>query len=518
MSETRTLHWADAIARELCQTRSRHLLSTGITPSGEFHVGHLREVLTAEGVYRALRDQGAEARMHYIADTMDPLRRVYDFLDPHIYAEEVGKPLCDIPCPCGKHDSYAEHYLEPFLEALRRLGITLEVLRAHELYRQGQLDEQIIVALQHTETIKRILHEETGKAEADDWSPYNPLCAACGRLTTTRVSGFDVAAKTVSYTCACGHTATAPVSQAGKLTWRVDWPARWQALGVTVEPFGKDHASRGGSYDTGKRIVQEVFGSAPPYPIPYEWIALQGQGDMSSSKGNLVSIFNLTQTIPPEVVRYMIFRVKPTRRIVFDPGLPLLNLVDEYDNLLGANRNQRAAELAHIEGIKPIGIPFKHLVNLVQITQGDIEDIITILQRHHLPVPDRAILQNRIAYAQHWLAHFCPPNVRLQLQETLPDHVTHLSPAQRQVLGALSQRLQPEMDGDTIHALVYSLAEEMSLPAKDVFQAIYIAFLGQPRGPRVGWFLSSLDFGFVQTRLREAAAYEGEHHATSADL
>ena len=51
MSETHTQHWADAVAQELLHTRSRHLISTGITPSGEYHVGHLREVLTAEGVY-----------------------------------------------------------------------------------------------------------------------------------------------------------------------------------------------------------------------------------------------------------------------------------------------------------------------------------------------------------------------------------------------------------------------------------------------------------------------------------
>jgi lysyl-tRNA synthetase class 1 len=509
MSETRAQHWADIVAQELLQTRIHHVISTGITPSGEFHVGHLREVLTAEGVYRALRDQGADVQLHYVADSMDPLRRVYDFLDAATYASEVGKPLCDIPCPCGQHDSYAEHYLAPFLEAIQKLGIELEVLRAHELYRQGRLDDQILTALQRTETIKRILYDETRKAVEDDWSPYNPLCTACGRLTATRVVGFDVAAKTVSYTCSCGNQATAPVSQAGKLTWRVDWPARWHALGVTVEPFGKDHASRGGSYDTGKRIIREVFGGEPPYPIPYEWIALQGQGDMSSSKGNLVSIFNLTQTIPPEIVRYMIFRVKPVRHIVFDPGPPLLNLVDEYDNLQGANRNQRAAELARIEGIPPIGVPFKHLVNLVQITQGDVEHISAILQRQHLPVPEPAILQNRIAYARHWLTYFCPPEMRLQLQDTLPARVAKLSAVQRQTLGLLQERLHPDMDGDTIHALVYSLAEETSLPAQEVFQAIYIAFLNQPRGPRVGWFLSSLDFTFVQARLREAAACAG---------
>ncbi|GIX47271.1 MAG: lysine--tRNA ligase [Candidatus Tectimicrobiota bacterium] len=510
MTSAAARHWADEIADAVLQRQAHHVISTGITPSGEFHVGHLREVLTAEAVYRALKERGVSCRFHYVADSMDPLRHVYPFLDPARYREAVGKPLCDIPCPCDGHPSYAEHYLEPFLQAVQKLGITLEVLRADALYRQGKLDAQILTALQHTQTIKRILHEETGREVAEDWSPFTPLCAACGRLTTTRVTGFDVAAKTVSYACRCGHRDTAPVSQAGKLTWRVDWPARWQALGVTIEPFGKDHASRGGSYDTGQRIVREVFGGEPPYPIPYEWIALAGQGDMSSSKGNLISIFNLTQTVPPEVVRYMIFRVRPMRHLVFDPGLPLLNLVDEYDNLQGSQRNARAAELARLDGTPPLGFPFKHLVTLVQLTGGDADKITAILKRQRLPVPPRQVLESRIAYARHWLAHFCPPQLRVELQDTLPPAVAQLSPSQRQALGELAQRLQPEMDGDAIHALVYTLAQACGLPAKELFAAIYLAFLGQPQGPRAGWFLSSLDFDFVRRRLQEAAQGQGE--------
>jgi lysyl-tRNA synthetase class 1 len=99
--------------------------------------------------------------------------------------------------------------------------------------------------------------------------------------------------------------------------------------------------------------------------------------------------------------------------------------------------------------------------------------------------------------------------MRLQLQETLPPRAAELTPLQRQALGVLAQRLQPEMDGDSIHTLVYNIAQELALPAKDLFQALYIAFLDQPRGPRVGWFLSSLDFTFVQARLQEAAACQG---------
>ena len=71
----------------------------------------------------------------------------------------------------------------------------------------------------------------------------------------------------------------------GKLGWRVELAARWKALGVTFEPFGKDHTSRGGSTDTADRMVREVF----RYPVPgryeYEWISVKGKGPMSSSKG-----------------------------------------------------------------------------------------------------------------------------------------------------------------------------------------------------------------------------------------
>ena len=506
MNDAVSQHWADQAARELQEIRPRHLLSTGITPSGEYHVGHLREVLTAEGVVCALREQGAECKLNYVADSMDPLRRVYDFLDPDRYEPHVGKPLCDIPCPCDQHASYAEHFLQPFLQAMQTLGVELEVHHAHELYRSGHLDDQIMTALEGTEAIKAILHEVTGKKMTDDWSPYNPVCEACSRLTGTRVTAFDAGAKTVSYACDCGHQTTAPVSQAGKLTWRVDWPARWQALGVTAEPFGKDHASRGGSYDTGKRIMREVFGGEPPHPIPYEWIGLKGQGDMSSSKGNLVSIVTLTQAIPPDVVRYLVFRVKPMRRIAFDPGLPLLNLMDEYDNLSSSQRDARAADLARVSEPDAIGVPFRHLVNLAQITDGDVSGIQAILKRHNLPVPETGALKKRVEFATYWVDRFSPPESRLRLQPSLPERAATLSPLQRQALSLLDKRLQADMDGDAIHALVYALSEESGLAAKEMFQAIYLVFLDNTRGPRVGWFLRSLEPDFVHARLREAAA------------
>ena len=74
------MHWADVVAEKLIEKGNEHTLATAITPSGPIHVGNLREVITTEAIYRALKDKGAEAKLIFIADTFDPLRKVYPFL------------------------------------------------------------------------------------------------------------------------------------------------------------------------------------------------------------------------------------------------------------------------------------------------------------------------------------------------------------------------------------------------------------------------------------------------------
>ena len=61
-----------------------------------------------------------------------------------------------------------------------------------------------------------------------------------------------------------------------------------------------------------------------------------------------------------------------------------------------------------------------------------------------------------------------------------------------------------------IHDEVYAVARELGLDPKKFFQGIYLAFLGDRQGPKVGWFLASLDREFVKTRLREACQCRNE--------
>src|SRR5262245_46325394 len=89
-------HWAALPADDIINQRGRrHVVNTGITPSGEIHVGNMREVVTADAIHRVLAARGDESHLLYIADTYDPLRHVYPFLDPQRYRDEVGKPLSE---------------------------------------------------------------------------------------------------------------------------------------------------------------------------------------------------------------------------------------------------------------------------------------------------------------------------------------------------------------------------------------------------------------------------------------
>jgi lysyl-tRNA synthetase class 1 len=500
------VHWADQVAEQALASGREPVISTGISPSGEVHIGNMREVVTGDAVFRVLRELGAPARFNYVADNLDPLRRVYPFLDAAVYEPLVGRPICAIPCPCGEHSSYSEHFLEPFLRELAQLGVEVEVERADEMYASGRMTPFVVRALERRDQIAEILRELTGKEVSADWSPFNALCPACGRMTQAKVLGFSAADESVDYGCACGSAGTIPIAGGGKLVWRIDWPARWKMLGVTIEPFGKDHSTRGGSYDTGVRIVREVFDGEPPLPIPYEWIRLKGQGDMSSSRGNVLSIGRVLAVVPPEALRYLVIRERPQRTINFDPGEPLLQLVDDIEDASVAESDQRSVALSRAGRFLPVGVPSRHLLMVAQAAGFDEDETLAILKRTGYPEVGREAVVGRMAYLRRWREEFAPERLRFEVQPTLPEEAAELTTLQRSFLGQLAGRLREGQDGQAINDVIWEVANgfEDVKPA-ELFRAIYLVVLGKPKGPRAGSFLSVLGVEFAARRFSEAA-------------
>ncbi len=330
------MHWADHAAQRLAERGDKHVIATGITPSGHIHVGNMREVLTGDMLRRACEDAGLDAELIYIADTADPLRKVYNFLDDS-YQQYVGHQLAAIPAPDDKgrpegEGSYSEYFLRPFLEALQDTGTEVRVVDNHQAYLEGKYAEHSRTVCENVDAIREIIERVSGRELSSDWHPYSPLDSK-GSLDGVVVQSYEW--PYLYWIDSHGASGKADLRKGdGKLPWRIDWPARWDWNGITCEPFGKDHAAAGGSYDTGKEICT-LFGNEAPMSLPYEWISLKGQGAMSSSKGVVLTARELLDITPPEIMRFLVANNKPRKAIQFDTGEGLIGLADEYERLGG---------------------------------------------------------------------------------------------------------------------------------------------------------------------------------------
>ena len=514
------MHWADVLADELLKEDKKHVLATGITPSGPIHIGNMREILTSDSVYRSVLNKGGDAELIYVADDFDPLRKVYPYL-PKTYEKYVGLPISDIPCPCGKHKSYADHYLISFLNALKEIGVKPKVFRANKMYKNGDFNQAIQTALDNTDKIKDIIQKISKRELPKGWIPFNIHCDKCKKMTLSKAVLYEY--PKIEYTCDCGYEGEVDIRKGGvgKLPWRVDWPARWKMLGVTFEPFGKDLGTVGGARDTGEKIVEEVYDYPAPKYAVYEFIMLKGKGAMHSSKGTALSAEEMLDMTPPEVLRFLIVNNQPNKHIVFDSGLGLLNLVDEFDKeervyygkeeaIKGMKDLKKTYELSQPYGIPesiPFQLPYRHLVTLIQIGESWNEVKKILLRTNQIPKDlspyDEKHLNQRAEHARFWLDNFAPDMVKFKVKKKIPK--VSLTKEQNKFLSSFIEKISSiKWEAEDIHNAVYSISENEKIPIKIAFQAIYQIILGQEKGPRAGYFLSNLDKDFVLKRVKQA--------------
>jgi lysyl-tRNA synthetase class 1 len=110
-------------------------------------------------------------------------------------------------------------------------------------------------------------------------------------------------------------------------------------------------------------------------------------------------------------------------------------------------------------------------------------------------------------YARRWLDRHAPEDLRFEVTPEVPAAAASLRPAQKEFLRRLARGLTKGMTGEQVHLLVYDLAKTFpeEKPAQ-LFEAIYTALLGKPKGPRAGTFIAALGSEFCAARFAEAAA------------
>ncbi len=509
MTEQNNRDWLDQLAEQVTERypQGEIVVSSGHSPSGTYHVGTLREIMTANAITWALKKAGRDAKHIDFIDDFDAFRKVPKFV-PEEWAKYVGQPVSVVPDPFGCHGNYSEHFVTQLHEGLMALGaMPDETVYGHDTYPSGVLADQIVAALDKLDEARQILTEVGGRQLDEHWSPVQILDEN-NNLRTRKFAGWDSAKREVTWR---GNQGESGVVAAGsglvKLDWRLDWPARWAKWGVRVEPFGRDHATKGGSYDTGKVLVERIFGGTAPYPVPYEFINSIGETKkMSKSVGNVLTPQDALEVMPPEILRYFVISARPGRTLNFDSGLGLYTLIDGFSRA-DASAPTTAMEYARA-GSKAgmiARVPFNHLVAVFQAARERPEEVRAILERtgYADAVRDEwPVVERELGFVKNWLEKYAPDSVKFRVQDKLPE--AELTAEARTFLAKLAATMEAEKDlnGQGMHDAIYAASEVAGIKPSQAFMALYRVILGQDSGPKAGWFLASLDREWLVRRLR----------------
>ncbi len=508
--KNQVLHWADTFALQIINKKGEkplYVCAAGITPSGTVHIGNFREMISVDLIVRALRDMGKQVRFIFSWDDFDVFRKVpANMPQKEMLQTHLRRPITVVPDPFGEEESYARHNEQEVEKLLPLVGIRPEFIYQAARYAAGDYAESMRHALINLQTIKNILNEHRTEELPADWWPVSVFCTSCLK-DTTKISDWD-GEYGFSYRCSsCGNSETLDLRQArtAKLFWRVDFPMRWQYEKVDFEPGGKEHHSAGGSFDTASQIVSRVFDYEAPVTFKYDFIRIKGGGGkISSSSGNVISLGDVLEIYQPEIVRYLFAGTRPNSEFAVSFDLDVLKIYEDYDKCeriyfgaeeVGEKRRQkekRIYELSQVDKVPaklPAQIPLRHLCNLLQINEGDIEAALAAV-----PGETDERLRTRARCAWNWIVGYAPGEFRFRLRKD-PRQVITLTDSQAGAVAGLYTLLAREfasLSEKSLSEAIYTLAQDNGLEPKDFFKVLYRILIDKEMGPRLAGFILTI--------------------------
>lgn len=513
------VHWADQTAEKIIRERGDldlYTCASGITPSGTVHIGNFREIISVDLVVRALRSRGKNVRFIYSWDDYDVFRKVpVNMPDQDVLENHLRFPITMVPDTTGRDSSYARHHEVDVEEQLPRVGIHPEYLYQAERYRKNMYAEGMKIALQNREKIKDCLNryrDDAHKIPADEeYWPTAAFCCKCNKDTTEMVS-YD-GEYGLTYRCtSCGHEENADLrtSKEIKLGWRVDWPMRWQFEKTLFEPAGKDHHSQGGSFDTARLVADEIYNWPAPVTFRYDFIGIKGTpGKMSSSKGKVISLPDVLNVYPPEIVRYLFAGTRPNTEFSISFDLDVIKTYEDYDKTeriaWGVDKAKnddvfakeyRIYELSQVEEKMPSSmayqIPFRHLCNLLQTNSGDIEAVVASQKEIKPDQVER--FRTRCKCAWYWITECAPEDFRFALNNPDSENFVKAEVGEKELecIKRIYSEILPKMDEleeKPLSEAVYGVATDAGIEPKALFNATYQILISKDQGPRLANFM-----------------------------
>lgn len=495
------MFWADKI---LQNRKAKECIDDGWTPSGIVHMGGMKGPVIHDVLFRILKEQGKEVRYVFSFDDFDPI----DGLPPTLidsFRQYMGIPTLMVPSPDG-NGTFADFYANKMREMFKAYGVEADIYLASENYKNGVYNEGIKIMLDNVIKVRAVYEKMYKKPVKENWYPLQVICPQCNKLGTTKVTDWD--GKEVTFTCephlvkwaeGCGTTGKiSPFDGNAKMPWKPEWTVKWDTFNVTIEWSGKDHMSKGASFELAANIFKTVFHKEAPMAVGYEFILLNGK-KMSSSKGIGLTAEAFLAVVPAQIARFLLIKTEPTRAVEFNPvGTEIIpKLFDEYQKAAEEYFNKeetdmaRAFELSQIGEVKKIPtIRFSVLAQWVQMP--NMQDKIKTEG-----------LEEWAKYARVWVENYAPDSEKFMIQKEMPAAAKDLSTEQKELLQKLATDLDKDWNAEDLQTQIYELGKSIGLNGKQTFAAIYTSLIGKDHGPKAAWIILSLEKDFVQKRFAD---------------
>ncbi|MDX2307060.1 MAG: lysine--tRNA ligase [Hyphomicrobium sp.] len=493
------------------------LFETGYGPSGLPHIGTFGEVARTTMVRRAfetLTEGKVKTKLLCFSDDMDGMRKVPENVpQQEMLRQNLHKPLTRVPDPFGQYESFGHHNNAMLRRFLDTFGFEYEFASATDYYTAGKLDKILLLAAERYQKIMGIMLPTLGEERQATYSCFLPISPTSGRVLYVPMKNVDGKKGEITFTDEDGTDVTLPVTGGRvKLQWKPDFGARWAALGVDFEMYGKDHLPNTPVYDG----ICRALGGTPPEHFVYELFLDEKGEKISKSKGNGLTIDEwLTYATPESLALYMFQKPKSAKKLHFDV---IPRAVDEYLSFLAAYAKQDAKTqldnpVWHIhDGNPPPGdtpVTFALLKNLVAASNAQDKGVLWGYIRRHMPdaSPERYPLLDTLAgYAIRYYRDFdLPQKIYRAPDAEERDALTKLADA----LG----RAPKSATADELQTIVYDVGRSVprfqDFAAKGAtperpgvsrawFKTIYEVLLGESEGPRFGSFIAL--YGIDETR------------------
>ena len=470
------------------------IFETGYGPSGLPHIGTFNEVLRTTFVRQSYEELtgGAPTRLIAFSDDMDGLRKVPDNVpEQEMLSAHLGKPLTQIPDPFGSHQSFAHHNNALLRHFLDRFGFDYEFLSATECYASGRFDEVIRAVLRNWDGVMGVMLPTLREERRQTYSPILPVSPSSGRVLQVPVEVVDAEAGTIAFTDEEGRVEKSALGGQAKLQWKVDWAARWVALGVDYEMAGKDLIDS--VVQSGK--IARILGGRPPEGFNYEMFLDEKGEKISKSKGNGLSLEEWLRYGSEESLAFYIYREPRKAKSLHIGVIP--RAVDDYW-LFRANYSKQPVEqklgnpVHHIHAgkVPEQGLPLTYglLLNLVSLPGLHDRDTAWKFVQRYAPETSpesHPELDQLIGLAVNYARDFVVPN----LKKRPP---TAEEAAALRELDTELAKLPADADAEAIQHLVFEIGKTHY--GKDKlrawFQALYETLLGSSQGPRMGSFIA----------------------------